>query len=134
MTGKKSSKTYAEAVAVGLPVDMGQIRECAKPDEVHETEDYGPGFMDECFPLYSESKDNELCYRNVEVAEPLVDIQVSCVAAVEFCGLEVVENTFDSVSGDSTELCAVKDTFQGADTWNHLLKKVRCWKMRSVRI
>ncbi len=33
---KKSSKTYAEAVAVGLPVDMGQIRECAKPDEVQK--------------------------------------------------------------------------------------------------
>lgn len=117
VTGKKISKTYAEAVAVGLPVDMGQIRECAKPDEVHKTEDYGPGFMDECFSLYSESKDDELCYRNVEVAEPLVDMQVSCVAAVEGCGLEeVVENAFDSVSGDSTELCAVKDTFQGADT------------------
>ncbi len=117
LTRKKSSKTYAEAVAVGLPVDMGQIRECAKPDEVHETEDYGPGFMDECFSLYSESRDDELCYRNGEVTEPLVDIQVSCAAAVEGCGLEeVVENAFDSVSGDSTELCTVKDTFQGADT------------------
>ncbi|XP_042586402.1 uncharacterized protein ctdsp1 isoform X1 [Cyprinus carpio] len=106
VTGKKSSKTYAEAVAVGLPV------KCAKPDEVHETEDYGPGFMDECFSSYSESKDDELCYRNGEVAEPLVDMQVSCVAAIDGCGLEVV----DSVSGDSTELCAVKDTFQGPDT------------------
>ncbi len=28
----------------------------------------------------------------------------------------MVENAFDSVSGDSTELCTVKDTFQGADT------------------
>lgn len=117
VTIKKSSKTYAEAVAAGLPVDMGQIRECAKPDEVHETEDYGPGFMDECFSLYSESRDDELCYRNGEVTEPLIDIQVSCVAAVEGCGLEeMVENAFDSVSGDSTELCTVKDTFQGADT------------------
>ncbi len=117
VTRKKISKTYAEAVAVGLPVDMGQIRECAKPDEVHETEDYGPGFMDECFSLYSESRDDELCYRNGEVTEPLVDIQVSCAAAVEGCGLEeVVENAFDSVSEDTTELCTVKDTFQGADT------------------
>uniref|UniRef100_A0A673G3U2 CTD (carboxy-terminal domain, RNA polymerase II, polypeptide A) small phosphatase 1 n=1 Tax=Sinocyclocheilus rhinocerous TaxID=307959 RepID=A0A673G3U2_9TELE len=31
----KSSKTYAEAVAVGLPVDPGRIHECAKPDEVY---------------------------------------------------------------------------------------------------
>ncbi|XP_026127160.1 uncharacterized protein LOC113108337 isoform X1 [Carassius auratus] len=111
VTEKKSSKTYAEAVAVGLPVG------CAKPDEVHETEDYGPGFMDESFSSYSESKDDELYYRNGEVAEPLVDRQVSCVAAVEGCGLEkVVENAFDSLSGDSTELCAVKDTFQEADS------------------
>ncbi|XP_043105008.1 uncharacterized protein ctdsp1 isoform X1 [Puntigrus tetrazona] len=112
---KKISKTYAEAVAVGLPVDQTQIHECAKPDEVHETEDYGSGFMDECFSLYSEIKEDEFCYRNGEVAEPLVDMQVSCVAAVKGCGLEeVVENAVDS--GDSTELCAVKDTSEGADT------------------
>ncbi|XP_059418378.1 uncharacterized protein LOC132153132 isoform X1 [Carassius carassius] len=117
VTGKESSKTYAEAVAVGL--DLGQIHECAKPDEVHETEDYGPGFMDECFLLYSEGRFDELCHKNGEVIEPHVDMDVqgSCVAAVQAYGLEeVVENAFDSLSDDSTGLCAVKDTFQGAET------------------
>ncbi|KTG40032.1 hypothetical protein cypCar_00011140 [Cyprinus carpio] len=116
VTGKESSKTYAEAVAVGL--NLGQIHECAKTDEVLEAVDYGPGFMDECF-LYSEGRYDELCHKNEAVIEPHVDmdVQVSCVAAVQAYGLEeVVENAFDSISDDSTGLCAVKDTFQGADT------------------
>ncbi|XP_050974250.1 uncharacterized protein ctdsp1 isoform X1 [Labeo rohita] len=114
VTGKESIKTYAEAVAVGLPVDPGQIHECAKPDEVHETEDYEPAFMDECFSLYSEGRDDEPSHKNGEVIDANMDVQVSCVAAVEAYGLEeVVENAFD---GGSTELCAVKDTLQEGDT------------------
>ncbi|XP_056093698.1 uncharacterized protein ctdsp1 isoform X1 [Rhinichthys klamathensis goyatoka] len=118
VTGKESSKTYAEALAVGLPVDPVQIHECAKPDEVCGTDAYGPDFIDESLTLYSEGKGNDLCDINGEVAEPHVDmhVQVSCVAAVEGYELEeVVENAFNNISGDVTGSCAVKNTFQEVD-------------------
>lgn len=119
VTGKQSSKTYAEAVAVGLTVEPVQIQECAKPDEVCETEAYGPDFIEESLALYSEAKGSDLCVKNGEVVEPHVDmhVQLSCVGAVEGYGLEeVVENASSNISGDSTGSCDVKDTFQEADT------------------
>ncbi|XP_048050403.1 uncharacterized protein ctdsp1 isoform X1 [Megalobrama amblycephala] len=119
VTGKESSKTYAEVVAVGLPVEPVQIHECAILDEVCETEAHGPDFIEESLTLYSEGKGNDLCIKNREVVEPHVDtqVQLSCVGAVEGYGLEeVVENAFSNISGDSTGSCFVKNTFQEADT------------------
>ncbi|XP_039525695.1 uncharacterized protein LOC120477847 [Pimephales promelas] len=118
VTGKESGKTYAEALAVGLPIDPVQIHERAKPDEVCGTDAYGPDFIDESPALDSEGKGNDLCDINGEVAEPHVDVhvQVACVAAVEGYELEeVVENAFNNISGDVTGSCAVKNTFQEFD-------------------
>ncbi|XP_077071199.1 uncharacterized protein ctdsp1 isoform X1 [Siphateles boraxobius] len=118
VTEKESSKTYAEALAVGLPVDPVQIHECAKPDDVCGTDAYGPDFIDESLTLYSEAKGNDLCNINGEVAEPHVDmdVQVSCVAGVQGYELEeVVEHAFNNISGDVTGSCAVKNTFQEVD-------------------
>lgn len=119
VSGKESGKTYAEAVAVGLPIEPVQIHECAKPDEVCETEANGPYFIEESLTLYSDGTDNGLCVKNGEDFESHVDmhVQVSCVGAVEGYGLEEVdENAFNNISGDYTGSCVVKNTLQEADT------------------
>lgn len=105
LTERESSKTYAEAVAFGLPTESEQIHEVENDHNL-------PDLMDEGFMVYYEGKDNELCLQNEEIAED----QVSGVSVVDCYGLEGIENAFVSVSGDSTGLCAGEKTFQAADS------------------
>ncbi|XP_067300465.1 uncharacterized protein ctdsp1 isoform X1 [Pseudorasbora parva] len=115
VTGKESSKTYAEAVAVGLPIEPVQIHECANSAKVCEIEAYVPDFIDESLTFYSEG--NDLCVINEEDVDMHVQVSHACVAAIEGSGLkEVVENAFNNISGDSTGSCAVKNTFQEVDS------------------
>ncbi|XP_055071486.2 uncharacterized protein ctdsp1 isoform X1 [Misgurnus anguillicaudatus] len=118
VTGQKSSKTYAEVVLVGLPIDPCQIHQSCAKDEVYETEAYEPNLIGEnCCTLYSEEvKGIEPWHKNGELVEPLDGMlaQVSCVAAVE--GYEhqtLLENSLEDLS---TEFCYQTFTYHEDDT------------------
>ncbi|XP_065108213.1 uncharacterized protein ctdsp1 isoform X1 [Paramisgurnus dabryanus] len=124
VTGQKSSKSYAEAVLVGLPFDPCQIHQsCA--DEVYETEAYEPNLIGEnCCTLYSEEvKGIEPWHKNGELVEPLDGMlaQVSCVAAVEgYKHQTLLENSLEDLS---TEFCYQKFTYHEDDTLELLDKE-----------
>ncbi|XP_051998808.1 uncharacterized protein LOC127655197 isoform X2 [Xyrauchen texanus] len=128
VTGKKSNKTYAEALYDGLCIKPGQIDEpCAKQGEVCETQAYRPKIIGEsCTLHFEEGKGNEPCPKNEAVIEHNGDMHVqgSCFGAIEGHGLEaVVEDAFEDLSRDSTEFCSVKSTCQGIYALESLYKE-----------
>ncbi|TRY96073.1 hypothetical protein DNTS_017232 [Danionella cerebrum] len=108
-TGKETSKTYAEALTIGLPIELGHIQERARP--LWESDPYMPHFIDEG-PFYSEVDVMELCLKNEVAVKP----QMSTVSATKGYELEeVVQNAFMNVSRDSTGLLTTANTLHKED-------------------